>query len=296
MKKIIFSILSLALTGQIMAQEFQGMAVYESKTTAPDLSARIQGNRDITPEMQKQIEERMKRMLEKTFILHFDKNASIYKEEEKLDTPGTGGGGNVRMIGSFMGGGGTHYKNVKDKVYVVDKEMFGKEFLVKDTLQRIKWELTQETKQIGDYLCFKATAKVKNAASDFRNFRMREENKEKKAETEANKKTSMLPEGEVPKETEVVAWYTPDIPVSNGPENFQGLPGLILEVNNGRTVVLCSKVVLNVKDRKEIKAPANGKVVTQMEFDAIMKKKMEEMREMNQGRGGNRGMQIRMGN
>jgi hypothetical protein len=36
----------------------------------------------VTPEMQKSIEERMKVCL-KTFILNFDKSASIYKEEEK---------------------------------------------------------------------------------------------------------------------------------------------------------------------------------------------------------------------
>ena len=47
----------------------------------------------MTPDMQKMIEERMKKMFEKTFILNFDKQASIYKEEEKLDTPGQGGGG-----------------------------------------------------------------------------------------------------------------------------------------------------------------------------------------------------------
>ena len=39
----------------------------------------------ITPKMQKTIEERMKQMFEKTFILNFDRNASIYKEEKKLD-------------------------------------------------------------------------------------------------------------------------------------------------------------------------------------------------------------------
>jgi GLPGLI family protein len=26
------------------------------------------------------------------------------------------------------------------------------------------------------------------------------------------------------------AWYTPQIPVSNGPRNYHGLPGLIMEV------------------------------------------------------------------
>jgi hypothetical protein len=51
----------------------------------------------------------MKKMFEKTFILNFDKSASIYKEEEKLDAPGQGGGG-MRMMASMTGGGGTFTK------------------------------------------------------------------------------------------------------------------------------------------------------------------------------------------
>ena len=73
-----------------------------------------------------------------------------------------------------------------------------------------------------------------------------------------------------------------------------GLPGLILEVNDGKTIVLCSKIVLNSKDKVEIKAPTNGKEVKQKEYDDIVLKKMEEMREMNSGPGGNR-MEFRMG-
>jgi hypothetical protein len=43
----------------------------------------------------------------KTFILNFDKSASIYKEE-KLEGPGQGGG--MRWMSSMTGGGGTIYK------------------------------------------------------------------------------------------------------------------------------------------------------------------------------------------
>lgn len=91
----------------------------------------------------------------------------------------------------------------------------------------------------------------------------------------------------------------PEIPVSNGPENYFGLPGLILEVSAGKTILLCSKVAINIKDKKEIKAPTKGKVVSQKEYDEIVTKKMQEFREMNQnqnraGNGG--GMQMRMGN
>ena len=83
------------------------MAVYESKTSTADFKARMEGNKNVTPEMQKNIEERMKTMFEKTFILNFDKLASIYKEEEKLDAPGQNNGG-MRMMSSMTGGGGTY--------------------------------------------------------------------------------------------------------------------------------------------------------------------------------------------
>jgi hypothetical protein len=38
-----------------------------------------------------------------------------------------------------------------------------------------------------------------------------------------------------------------------------GFTRLILEVNDGKTVILCSKVVLNSKTKAEIKAPTKGK-------------------------------------
>ena len=88
----------------------------------------------------------------------------------------------------------------------------------------------------------------------------------------------------MPKEVVVTAWYTPEIPVNQGPENYWGLPGLILEINDGSTTILCSKVVLNAKDKVDIKPSKKGKVVTQKDYDDTVVKKMEEFREMNGGR------------
>ena len=290
MKKIIIASI-LMISGIIQAQNFQGMAVYESKTSTAEFAKGLSGNKDITPEMQKQIEERMKKMFEKTFILNFDKSASIYKEEEKLDAPGEQGG--RRMMASMMGGGGTHYKNVKDKQFIVDKEFFGKEFLIKDSLPKYDWKLEGESKQIGSYTCFKATAVVKVNESDFRNFRFKNRDKketETKTETVKDtakaKKTNFTEDWEMPKENTITAWYCPEIPVNQGPENYWGLPGLILEVNDGKTVMLCTKIVMNAKDKVEIKPATKGKQVTQTEYNDIVKKKMEEMQEMNSGPGG----------
>ncbi|WP_313807587.1 GLPGLI family protein [Flavobacterium sp.] len=286
------SILLVAFFASItaFAQDFQGMAVYESKTSTSDFKSRMDGNKDITPEMRKMIEERMKKMFEKTFILNFDKTSSIYKEEEKLDAPGQDRGG-FRMMSSMMGGGGTYYKNVKEKTFTVDKEFMGKEFLVVDSLPKLAWKLESETKKIGDYTCFKATAVKPVDASDMRNYR----EKKKKEGEEKKQSTNFMDDYEMPKEITITAWYTPEVPINQGPEGYWGLPGLILEVNDGKTVVMCSKLVMNTKDKVEIKAPKNGKEVKQKEYDEIVTKKMEEMRDQFQSQGGNRGgMQIRM--
>lgn len=294
MKNLFFtSLMLLAFATSNAQKDFQGMAVYESKTSTAEFKDRMSGNKEITPEMQKMIEENMRKMFEKTFILNFDKSASIYKEEEKLEAPGQGQS-RMRMIGNMMGGGGTYYKNVKEKTYTVDKEFMGKEFLVKDSLPKLNWKMESETRVIGGYNCFKATAVKPVSQSDFKNFRLKKKDETKETDpkkAESAKKTNFMDDVEIPKEITITAWYTPEIPINQGPEGYWGLPGLILEVNDGKTTILCSKVVLNAKDKAAIKAPTNGKEVTQKEYDETVMKKMEEMREMGPGRDG---MQIRI--
>ncbi|SHF86433.1 GLPGLI family protein [Flavobacterium segetis] len=301
MYKIIF-ILALIVTSfmGLQAQEFQGLAIYESKTSTSDFKSRMEGNKNMTPDMQKMIEERMKKMFEKTFVLNFNKSASIYKEEEKLEASAQAGAG-MRMMSSMTGGGGTLYKNVKEKMYTVDKEFMGKEFLVKDSLTNLKWKLESETRMIGGYTCYKATAIKAPSTSDFRNFRPKKEEdkkedvKKESAKPADEKKTNFMDAIELPKEITITAWYTPEIPVSQGPEGYWGLPGLILEVNDGKTITLCSKVIMNSKDRVDIKASTKGKVISQKDYDETVIKKMQEFREMNQGRGANSGIPMRFG-
>ncbi|MFL9843043.1 GLPGLI family protein [Flavobacterium rhizosphaerae] len=266
------------------AQNFQGMAVYESKTALPKFD--VPKGMNITPEMQKQIQEGMSKALEKTFVLNFNRTESVYEEEQKLDAPGQNSP--FRMMANFGGTSGVLYKNIKDQKLLIQREFFGKDFLINDSLPRLKWVMGGESKKIGNYTCYKATVIVPTNKADFRDMRPKEE---KEAEKEKDTLTSapatnFMDMIEMPKEKTITAWYTPDIPVSQGPENYWGLPGLILEVSDGTTIMLCSKVVLNPKDKAEIKAPHKGKEVTQAEYDDIVVKKVEEMRQMYQMGGG----------
>ena len=289
-KGILLTITYLTFLITAHSQEFQGKAIYQSKTTM-DMDF---GGREMSEEQKKRIKERMKSAFEKTYILTFDRTAATYLEEEKLEQPG-GGNGGFRMM-SF-GGGGKYYKNIKDQAYVDQKEMFGKVFLIKDSLPKLKWTMSSETKQIGNYTCYKATATKPIDSTDFSSFRRprnRNENQEEVKKDSTEKNTSLFKALETPKEIEITAWYTLDIPISQGPGEYWGLPGLILEVNAGKTSILCSKIIMNAEEKDVVEAPTKGKEVTQKEYNEILAEKMKEMSERFQsGNRGGGGFQIR---
>ncbi len=286
------AILFLLFSFGITAQNISGQAFYESKTTV-DLDA-FGGNREMTEEMKKMIAERMKSMLEKTYILTFSKDESIYKEQEKLEA-GPQNPGFRMMMSSFTPG--TQYKNLKTGQVVEENEFFGKQFLVTDSIEKLNWQTTKESKQIGQYIAFKATAIKKIDPNDYSMARPKKKDDRENAEA---KKDSTQPQDpmdmiEIPEELEVTAWFTPQIPVRNGPGEYGGLPGLILELNVYRTTLLCSKIVMNPKEAEKIEPPTKGKKVTREEYTKIVKEKTDELRENFQNGGGNGRRQIRIG-
>lgn len=261
------------------AQDFQGKAVYQSKTQVNfDF-----GNRNIPEDRKKEMMERIKKANEKTFILSFDKTASIYKEEEKLEQPGERGGGRGPRFGAMAGTDGDLYKNIKEQRYLIKNELLGKIFLIDDELETLEWEMGAESRKIGNYTAFKATAtktiKRPNMSAIFRRpGRGGQDNEEKEKEAEFTIK-----------EVEIVAWYTPEIPINQGPGLYWGLPGLILAVNDDITTIVCSEITMNPSEKMEIKAPSKGKKVSQAEYDEISQEKMKEMRENFRNRGGRGG-------
>jgi GLPGLI family protein len=289
-KTIVASCIALIISVISNAQEFQGEAHYFSKTT---MDMDNFSGRQMSEEQKKQRAEFMKSWLEKSYVLTFSKTESIYKEEEVLEAPGQGGGGRGwgrMMMGSFVPG--SQYKNVKQNLMLQEQEFFGKQFLIKEDLPKLEWKLESETKQIGQYLCMKATSVKKIEDTGFTSFRGRGRNNQRESEVGKDSTKTRVERGfEMPAEIIVTAWYTPQIPVSQGPGEFWGLPGLILEINADRTTILCSKIVINPKGEAVIGKPDKGKEVTRKEYNEIVKKKTEEMREFfrNRGRrGGNR--------
>jgi GLPGLI family protein len=285
MKRYILIFL-LLFSFEINAQNISGQAFYESKTTV-DMDA-LGGGREMSEEMKKTVAQMMKSALEKTYILTFNKDESIYKEQEKLDAAPMNPGFKM-MMSSYSPG--AQYKNLKTGEIVEENEFFGKQFLVTDSIKTLDWQITKESKTIGQYIAFKATAIKKVDPNDYSMARPKKKDEKENAEV---KKDTAQPQDpmdmiEIPEEIEVTAWFTPQIPVSNGPGEYAGLPGLILELNVYRTTLLCSKIVMNPKDSEKIEPPKKGKEVTREEYIKIVKEKTDEIRENFRGRGGNGG-------
>ena len=269
------------ISNSILSQDFQGKAYYFSKTT-PDMSG--WGNGQMTEFQKKQIAERMRGMFEKSYVLNFDKQASIFKEEEVLEAPGQKGFGG--WWSSFSSG--PQYKNIKTLQFIQDQEFFGRQFLITDTLQKFEWKMGTETKQIGQYLCMKATAIKKVDEFDWRSMRRKKsfEKNRDNYKADSTKAKSVTEDIEVPKTIEVTAWYTPQIPINHGPGEFWGLPGLILEVNADQTSILCSKIVMNPEQKFTIEAPDKGRIISRSDYNETVKLKMKELREMYRRRVG----------
>jgi len=261
--KIITLLLLIFFTSQTYSQKFQGKAYYfsKSKMELGNWGARM------SEAQKKQIQSRLKNRLEKKYILSFNMQESTFLEEDKIDAIS----GATDSWGGYFSRGDLH-KNITNDKLIQSQEFYGKRFLVKDDLLKIEWNLGTETKKIGNYTCYKAAAMVPK--SDLNWFDFSWSDLRQNSENEKKEEPLIV----------IEAWYTPQIPVAQGPAEYWGLPGLILEVSAGNTTLLCSEIILNPKDKIDIIAPDKGENITKKEYTSNIRKKMVEMRNNRMGR------------
>jgi len=265
--KNLLTLFTFILSIAMFAQDFSGKATYQTKMIIKDFKENEKSKDNtntftLSPEMMKQIEDAIKSASERTFFLEFTKDESLYTSEEKLDQPTQGS--NISISHSPV----KLYKNLKDNYSLSENEELDKPFLIKDTLHTSDWQLSTESKQIGNYIVYKATKVVKQK----KHF------SDSKEETEEKSSDLLSMIDKEPEDLIYTAWYTPQIPIANGPEKFGGLPGLILELHSNNMVYLCSEIVLNPKKNIEIKIP-KGKIISQTEHDEKVKKMYENLQQ-----------------
>jgi GLPGLI family protein len=176
------------------------------------------------------------------FEFIFSDIESIYrpkKEEEITDTEAMQGGGRMRFGGR---GNRVVYKNLELDTVIDSREFMQKQFLVVGPTKQRKWKIGMNQKEILGYTCMEASFQEDSANA-------------------------------------IVAWFTPMLAVSNGPADFQHLPGMILQIdiNDGQQTITASEIALEPIDPTALEAPTKGKEVTPEEFREIQQEKLKEM-------------------
>ncbi len=250
MRFILISFLALFFVLSLSAQNNSGEIVYLEK---------INIHKSLPPEMEA-MKDRIPEFRESKKILYFNSEEALYKnkprtEEEKQQRQEfRGEGRRGRRRGRFGGrnANNEYYTSVSDKLSVDSRNLFGKDFLIEGNRDPLKWKITGEQKQVGSYLCQKATYQ----------------------DTTQN----------------IVAWFTPMIPVPSGPNQYNGLPGMILHMDfdAGLRQITAVDILLKELEKDVIVKPTKGKKVSEEEFDKIREEKIKEMEEEFGGRGGGR--------
>ncbi|MDO5509573.1 MAG: GLPGLI family protein [Weeksellaceae bacterium] len=134
------------------------------------------------------------------------------------------------------------FKDLKNRKIMYD-QIYPKKYFILDSLTHMDWELTRETKEILGQKVYRA-----NAEKD---------------------------------KFEIIAWYTKDISIAHGPQEFWGLPGLILSIEikherkNSIDTIIADKISMSTTAVK-VPQTKNVKTYTKEEFKQIMKEFREK--------------------
>lgn len=123
---------------------------------------------------------------------------------------------------------------------IAEKSVFEDKYLVTDSIRKITWKLTDETREIAGYQCRRANAIIMDSIY-------------------------------------VVAFYADQIAVSGGPESFTGLPGMILGVAlpHENVTWFATKISETAVPEKDLLAPSKGKPVNNKGLNDILKGAMK---------------------
>lgn len=126
----------------------------------------------------------------------------------------------------FIAGDNTNemFTDFGKKTRILRRPINGEDFILKDTIPRLKWKIMHDVRKIAGYECRKAIAVINDTVS-------------------------------------VVAFYTDEILLRGGPEGFTGLPGMILGLAIPRynTTWFATKVEAKNVPILNIAAPTKGK-------------------------------------
>ena len=180
-----------------------------------------------------------------TFTLNFNKKSSFFAPVPSLITEDKSN----ELACEVMSLKKSFYVNEGESKYQILKSSDIIGDYIMNFEKKADWILSNETKIINGYTCYKATSISSNESGWVDNSKFN-----------------------------ITAWYTPKIPVPFGPIGYHGLPGLILEVQNSITTLYVKEISLNLDIEPKINTLDGYKKLTFEEELDIDYKNMPAMK------------------
>lgn len=219
------------------SQAISGEVIYTKKLNFQELKERIgQDNNEQTVLF---LEKLQKESQDNEYLLSFGGKESNYTMAKRLINDSDRGVFSKLSLGSFNG---DFYFNFQTKEAIHKKEHLGEPILVVSYTDP-KWKMLDEEKNIEGYKCLKAELDI--VYNDINNN---------------------------PKHNKIIAWYTLELKMPFGPEKYNSLPGLILEVDDGKSRIVAKKIVINSGSSVKIKRPIGGRKTTEKELEEEARK------------------------
>ncbi len=277
MKTTMMVAAALLITMAASAQVTEGKVVYERK---------INMHKNLPPEA-----EQMKAMIPEfqtsKMELAFKDQQSLYKayKSDDEDMPsgesvGGGGGGRTFRFGGMGGGNTESFKDYEKDTKTEIRELGPKKYLLSDSLKRYSWKLSPDTMTIMGRLCHKATTTIKGGIMGMAMQRFGGGGGNRGGGDSASRAPRVMPD------QQAVAWYADDITSPSGPDDFGGLPGLIMYLNIDEGAMVFTPLSFDTK-AGTVNAPSGAKSITREEYRTMAEQQFGGMR-----RGGGGGQQI----
>lgn len=252
------ALLALACT-PLSAQLTSGSVTYEEEIhVEAQLDEQLDANEQemqLPPEIAAQIKAAMADMGKFKKQLLLSPAATVYRAMPKEEKPVRPEQENFQFMVSSSEDNDIIHRDLKNNVVTQQRELLDKKFLISAPAEAYAWKITGESKLILEKQVMQATCTIDS--------------------------------------TEITAWFCPQIPVSSGPAEFGGLPGLILEVSVGEDLTITAIAIsTEAPVAEDLVAPKKGKKVTPEEFEKIAAEKRALMEE--ESGGGDVQMIIRM--
>lgn len=163
--------------------------------------------------------------------LRFNKNGAWYAHQQEKETIITDEGYNYYYYNEKED---WYYQN--DSVYYFTNKENYPSYFSRWASKEIKWEITDETQTIEGFLVRKAIAKSFKEENTLDSYEYR---------------------------GDAIAWFTTEIPLSYGPDGYEGLPGLIvkLEYKNYKSTYVTTLQSIDYKEIEEWQIPSTEKKI-----------------------------------